>query len=112
VIGRVVARVIVGVAALGACTALLSLAVGAAAGTGAVRSISGGFVLVGSLVFVAGALTGLRDPSRRAAWRRRTHGVDRGLRTWGEALTVSALLVGAGLLLVVVGIALDPETRW
>lgn len=90
-----------------AFTAAASLLVGLAAGLPALRSVSGGFLLVGSLLFTAGAVTGLRDPARaRERGRRGTSG---GPATWTEAFHLSAALVGLGLTLVVVGIALDPR---
>ena len=59
--------------ALAGFTGLASLAVGGAAGLSAQRAVSGGFLLVGSIVFTAGALAGLRDPAR-ASRRERLSG--------------------------------------
>ena len=51
---------------LGVCglTAVGSLVVGLMAGLPAQRAVAGGLMLVGSLVFTAGAFVGLRDPAR------------------------------------------------
>lgn len=92
-------------------TALGALALGAAAGLSAQRALSGGFLLVGSLFFTAGAVVGLRDPSR--ARERRIARGDRatgaaGLASWTDAFHLSALLVGVGVLLVVLGVVLHP----
>ena len=98
---------------LGICgfTALASLAIGAAAALSPQRALSGGFLLVGALFFTAGAVVGLRDPSR-ARERRVARGDPEtgaaGLASWTQAFHLSALLVGAGVLLVLVGILLHP----
>ena len=99
----------VGVAGLCAFVALGSLLVGAAAGISALRALSGGFLLAGSLLFTAGAVVGIRDPARSQE-RRRARGVSgNGPRSWAEALHLSALLVGVGLFLVLVGVVLHPR---
>lgn len=98
---------------LGICgfTALGSLAIGTAAGLSPQRALSGGFLLVGSLFFTAGAVVGLRDPSR-ARERRVARGDPAtgaaGLASWTQAFHLSALLVGAGVLLVLLGILFHP----
>jgi len=93
-----------------AFTALASLLIGLAADVSATRALSGGYLLAGSLLFTAGALVGLRDPSRARERERRTtrRVAPGGLATWSEAFHLSALLVGLGLSLVLVGIALSP----
>lgn len=99
----------VGVAGLCAFVALASLLVGAAAGLSTLRALSGGFLLVGSLLFTAGAVVGIRDPARSQE-RRRARGSDgNGPRSWAEAFHLSALLVGVGLFLVLVGVVLHPR---
>ena len=99
---------------LGLCaaTAALSLAIGAAAGMGAMRAVSAGYLLVGSFLFSAGAVAGLRDPgrSRRRARIVGDTSAEGRPATWGEAFHLSALLVGLGVALVLLGIALHPET--
>ncbi len=100
--------------ALVGLTAVASLLVGLAAGVGAVRALSGGYLLVGSLLFTAGALVGLRDPSRtRERELRTTRRVSPGaLAGWSEAFHLSALLVGLGLGLVILGVVLDPDASF
>lgn len=112
-IGRGLRRLGVVFAVLCAATVAVSLLVGAAAGVSLARALSGGFLVVGSLLFIAGALTGLRDPSRsvrppRMAARGRTAGP----ATWEEAFQLSALLVGLGICLVVLGVALHPRASF
>jgi len=100
---------------LGICgfTALVSLGIGAAAGLSAQRALSGGFLLVGSLFFTAGAVVGLRDPSR-ARERRVARGDPAtgaaGLGSWTEAFHLSALLVAVGVLLVLLVVVLHPTS--
>ena len=96
---------------LGICgfTALLSLGIGAAAGLSAQRALSGGFLLVGSLLFTAGAVVGLRDPARARERRIARGAATTGPRSWSEAFNLSALLVGVGLFLVLLGVALHPR---
>jgi hypothetical protein len=95
-------------------TAAASLFVGLLADVSALRALSGGYLLVGSLLFTAGALVGLRDPARaRERERRTTRRVSPGgLATWSEAFQLSALLVGLGIGLVLVGIALSPRASF
>jgi hypothetical protein len=92
-------------------TASLSLLVGLAAGLSAARAVSAGFLLVGSLLFTAGAVAGLRDPART-----RERGLRVGRRApaglpadWTEAFHLSAALVAFGLCLVLLGVILDPR---
>lgn len=101
-------------AALVGATAVASLVVGIAADVSAVRALSGGYLLVGSLLFIGGALVGLRDPARaRERQLRTTRRVSPGtLASWSEAFHLSALLVGLGLGLVLLGIALNPNTSF
>ena len=100
--------------ALGLCagTAVLSLLIGAAAGMGALRAVSAGYLLVGAFLFTAGAVVGLRDParSRRRVTLARGAASSGGPATWTEAFHLSAVLVGLGLCLVVLGILLHPQT--
>ncbi|HEX3292090.1 MAG TPA: hypothetical protein VHR46_11905 [Gaiella sp.] len=100
-----------GLAGILGFTALASLGIGAAAGLSTQRALSGGFLLVGSLFFIAGAVVGLRDPTR-ARERRVARGDPAtgaaGLGSWTEAFHLSALLVGVGLLLVLLGVVLHP----
>ena len=100
--------ILIGLVALGAFAAVAGLLVGAAAGMSAERGASGGLLLVGSLVFVAGAVSGMRYPSKRVR-ERRLEGADGPGRAGGDA-SAAGLLVSAGIVLVVLGIVLDPET--
>jgi hypothetical protein len=94
-------------------TALASLLVGLAADVSPLRALSGGYLLVGSLLFTAGALVGLRDPARaRERERRIRRPSPGGLESWSEAFHLSALLVGLGIGLVLVGIALSPRASF
>ena len=108
VIVRGLRTILVGLVALGAFAALAGLLVGAAAGMSAERGASGGLLLVGSLVFVAGAVSGMRYPSKRVR-ERRLDGAESAGRAGGDA-SAAGLLVSAGIALVVLGIVLDPET--
>ena len=98
-----------GLAGICAFTALASLLLGLAAGIPASRALSGGFLLAGSLLFTAGAVVGLRDPAR-ARERRIARGADAGgPRSWAEAFHLSALLVGVGFVLVLIGVVIHPR---
>jgi hypothetical protein len=94
----------------GACalTALGSLVVGLMAGVPAQRAVAGGLMLVGALVFTAGAFVGLRDPGRSRR-RGRAAATSSGPGTWAEAFELSAALVGIGLALVLLGVLLNPN---
>lgn len=102
----------VGVLAVCGFTAIASLLLGLAAGLSATRALSGGFMLVGSLLFTAGAVVGLRDParSRERAQRAALAATPGAPRSWTEAFHLSAALVGLGLFLVALGVAIDPRT--
>ena len=93
-------------------TALISLGIGAAAGAAPLRSVSLGFMLVGSFLFTAGAAFGLRGSVRPL---RRDDGTVAGVRVdraeGMEMMNTSVLFVGLGLTLVFVGILLDPHVR-
>jgi hypothetical protein len=94
-------------------TAAASLLIGVAADVSAERALSGGYLLMGSLLFTAGALVGLRDPARARERERRIRRVNPGgLASWTEAFHLSALLVGLGISLVLVGIALSPRASF
>ena len=108
VIARGLRTILLGLLALGAFAALAGLLVGTAAGWSAERGASGGLLLVGSLVFVAGAVSGMRYPSKRVR-ERRLEDADDAERSGGGA-SAAGLLVSAGIALVVLGIVLDPET--
>lgn len=101
--------ILIGLLALGVFAAVGGLLIGSAAGWSAERGASGGLLLVGSLVFVAGAVSGMRYPSKRVRERRLEEGADGAVRSDGGA-SAAGLLVSAGIALVVLGIVLDPET--
>ena len=106
-------RLAVVFALLCAATAAASLLIGTAAGVSTERALSGGFLVVGSLLFIAGALTGLRDPARsRSRLRGAIRGSPGGPATWTEAFHLSALLVGLGMCLVLLGVALHPRASF
>ena len=111
-IRRGLRRLAIIVAVLFVSTTLVSLAVGLAAGAGALRALSLGFMLVGSFIFIAGAALGLRGSVRP---ERRLDGTVVGVkvdRAEGmETLNASVLFVGLGLLLVLVGVLLHPHLR-
>jgi hypothetical protein len=102
--------------------AVLSLAVGLLLGSNARRSVSVGLYGVGSLFVVVGIFYGVRPPVRTtgggaspgifgslAAGGARARWADR--EDIEESLGLSAVFVGIGLLLIVVGAAIDPRVR-
>jgi hypothetical protein len=106
---RTLALVLVGLCAF---TAIGSLLIGISAGLPAQRALSGGFMLVGALLFSAGAIAGLRDPGRQ---RQRDHALRRARSgaapaTWTDAFHLSVVLVGLGMCLVLLGVLLNPRT--
>ena len=105
---RDVALVLLGVCA---ATALGSLLIGLVAGIPTARALSGGYLVVGSLLFVAGALAGLRDPSRLRERELRTmrRVVSGGPANWSEAFQLSATLVGIGFALLLLGVLIHPR---
>jgi hypothetical protein len=114
VIRRGIRTLAIALAALIGATAVVSLLVGLAADVPTVRALSGGYLLVGSLLFIAGALVGLRDPARarERALRTTRRATPGALAGWSEAFHLSALLVGLGIGLVLLGIALNPNTSF
>ncbi len=99
----------IGVAGICGLTAVGSLLLGLAAGLPALRALSGGFLVVGSLLFTAGAVVGVRDPARARERRLVRGAATTGPRSWAEAFHLSALLVGVGLFLVLLGVVLHPR---
>ena len=103
-LGRVVLALVAGVA-------LVSLLLGLALGSSAQRSISVGFSVAGSAVILVGFFVGNRGPFRvrlpgdgasmRIGWARP--------REREETINLSALFVGVGFVLLVVGLGLDPR---
>ena len=103
-------------AAIAAGTALVSYLLGLAAGSGVHRSISLGFYVVGSFLLVAGFFIGNRGPAR---FKGEEHGGFFGPRRlrWASleerssTLNESALFVGIGFALLVVGMLVDDRAR-
>lgn len=108
---RDLAAVLLGICA---ATALGSLLIGLAAGVPAARAVSGGYLVVGSLLFIVGAAAGLRDPSRARDRELRTmrRVVSGGPANWSEAFHLSATLVGIGFALVLLGILIHPRVTF
>jgi hypothetical protein len=112
-IGAGLRRLAVLFAVLIALTSVVSLVVGLALGAGSMRSLSLGFVTVGSFLLVMGFFVGSRGPVRLV---RRDHGSVVGARMAEpgeriEAINLSVLFVGVGFVLLLAGIALDPRTK-
>jgi hypothetical protein len=105
-------KLYLGVAAV---SGALSLAIGLASGSAVSRAVSVGWYCSGALLLALGLVASSRGPTRAAdtgAWAPVTLR-KRSLR-WAtrseqdESLAVSALLVVLGLLLIVLGVAVDP----
>jgi hypothetical protein len=102
------------VVGLSAAIVVLSLAIGALAGSSAARSISLGFDLVGAFALLIGFFAGNRGPVR---FRSDTAAAIFGQRLlrWAspsereETLNLSAILVTLGFVLILIGLALDPR---
>ena len=104
-------RLVVLFAVLGGLITVGSLFLGLVFDTPLQRAISLGFVVVGSFLLVMGFFVGTRGPVRLM---RRDRGSLKGARLAQpeereEAINVSALFVGVGFVLVVIGVALDPR---
>jgi hypothetical protein len=102
--------------------AVLSLAAGLLLGSGPRRSISVGLYGVGSLFIVVGVFYGVRPPVRTSGGGGSpgifgSLAAGGGIARWAdkedieESLGLSAVFVTIGLLLVVVGAAIDPRAR-
>jgi hypothetical protein len=96
-------------------TALASLGIGALIGSSISRSVSVGFYLVGSFLLIGGFFLGNRGPVRA---------IGEGVPFFGprllrfatsdehvSAISESALFVVLGLVVVVLGVAIDGRTR-
>ena len=92
-------------------TVLVSLGFGLVAGASPLRSISLGLVLIGCVVVLIGFITGNRGPLRieRSVTTDAVRTRVAGRNERDESINTSALFVGVGLLLLIVGIALDPR---
>ena len=97
-------------------TAAGSVLVGAITGTPLSRALSVGFYAVGSFGLVAGFFVGNRGPARGRAPTGASPFGGRRLR-WArpdeqmEAITTSALFVTVGVVLILIGLAVDPRVR-
>jgi hypothetical protein len=94
------------VLAIGAATALLSLAIGLLAGASLSRSLSLGLYAVGALATILGFALGMRGPLRAG------HRDAPGLRWLGphereDAISDAALFVAVGFALLVLGVLAD-----
>ena len=103
-------------AAIVAGTAVASLAVGAITGAPLARALSVGFYAIGSFALVGGVFVGNRGPARGRGSAATPLLGQRKLR-WArpdeqaEAITTSALFVTVGIVLVVIGLAIDPRVQ-
>jgi hypothetical protein len=102
--------------------AVLSLVAGVLLGSGARRSISVGLYGVGSLFVVVGIFYGVRPPVRTTGGGGSpgifgSLAAGGGIARWAdredieESLGLSAVFVTIGLLLIVIGAAIDPRVR-
>jgi hypothetical protein len=103
-------------ASLASASAVLGLLFGVALGQGASRSVSLGWYVAGSALLLGGFFVGNRGPTRPQGegW------MPFGLRRWvrwatpeeqNESISLSALLIVLGLLLIVLGVIVDPHQR-
>ncbi len=105
-------RLVLLLAAIVAGTAVASLAAGAITGAPLARALSVGFYAIGSFALVGGFFVGNRGPARGRGSAAITLPGQRKLR-WArpeeqaEAIATSALFVTVGLVLVVIGLAID-----
>lgn len=101
-------------AGVAAATALLSLAIGALTGTPLGRALPVGYYAVGSFGLAAGFFVGNRGPARGRSGSGSVLTGRRHLR-WArpeeqlEAISLSAVLVLVGVVLVLIGLAVDPR---
>jgi hypothetical protein len=102
--------------------AVLSVLAGLLLGAGPRRSISVGLYGVGSLFIVVGVFYGVRPPVRTTGGGGSpgifgSLAAGGGIARWAdkedieESLGLSAVFVSIGLLLIVIGAAIDPRTR-
>ena len=106
-----VRRLVVLFALLGVAITVGSLVLGLLFGTAAQRAVSLGFVVVGSFLLVLGFFVGNRGPVRLL---RHGSGTLAGARLAQpeervETINLSALFLGVGFVLLLVGLVLDPR---
>jgi hypothetical protein len=93
-------------------SALVALVLGVAAGAGVSRSVSLGWYLVGSVLLVGGFFVGNRGPSRPQGEGWLAFSTRRWVRWAGaeeqqESISLSAILVVLGFVLILLGVAAD-----
>jgi hypothetical protein len=104
-IGAILATIIFG-------TAIASLVIGLLFGAGVSRSLSVGWYVVGCALLISGFFIGNRGPSRPQGEGWSTFSVQRWVR-WAspdeqhESISLSALLIGIGFLVIVLGAIAD-----
>jgi hypothetical protein len=93
-------------------TAVVSLVLGLALGSGVARSLSLGWYIVGSVLLISGFFVGNRGPARPQGEGWSVFGLRRWVR-WAtpeeqrESLSLSAVLVALGFLLIALGVLAD-----
>lgn len=110
-------RIVVLVAGIVGATAVVSLALGAAAGAAVDRSISLGFYIVGSFLLIGGFFVGSRGPLRSVGdqglfgfWGRRSvRAVSPTERR--EEINSSVVYILVGLFMLVLGIVTDSRVQ-
>ena len=101
--------------ALAGCTAVVALLVGLLAGSTVSRSLAIGWYAVGSLVLIGGFFVGNRGPTRPQGEGWFPFAMRRWIR-WAtpqeqrESISLSALLVVLGFVLILLGILVDSRT--
>ena len=112
VLAAALRRFLLIVAGLSAAIAVVSLGVGALAGSSASRSLSLGFDLTGAFTLLVGFFAGNRGPIRVKS-ETATAIFGQKLIRWAtpaereETLNLSAVLVTVGFVLILIGLALD-----
>jgi hypothetical protein len=97
-------------------TAVLALAIGLAAGSGLARSVSVGWYAVGCVLLIGGFFVGNRGPARPLGEGWFPLSLKRWVR-WAtpqeqqESISLSAILVALGFVLILLGAAADSRTR-
>jgi hypothetical protein len=109
-------RIAIIVAALVGGTATLALLLGLALGSSVSRSLSLGWYIVGSVLLISGFFVGNRGPSRPEGEGWHVFSLRRWVR-WAtpgeqrESLSLSAVLVVLGFLLIVLGVLADTRYK-
>src|SRR5581483_5465796 len=99
--------------AVAAASAVAALLIGLAVGAGAARAVSVGWYGTGAAVLLLGFLASRRGPTRAAE----PGGLRLRTRRWAtraeqeDALKLSAVLVVLGIVLIALGVVVDPRHR-